>query len=209
MDPAGIADGEVVVGPDGQPRCPWVGLGGGVFGSRGDYRDYHDHEWGIEVHGEQALLERLCLESFQSGLSWLTILRKRGDFRRAFADFDADVVSAYTPRDVEALMQDASIVRNRRKIEATIANARAAVTLRAQGGLEALVWNSQPQAHVQPIRVADVPAKTAESAALAAALKAAGFAHLGPTTVYAAMQACGVVDDHLSGCFRARPAELA
>ncbi len=205
MAPAGeeSTGADVVVGPDARPRCPWVGS---AERCEPDYRDYHDHEWGIEVHGEQALLERLCLEAFQSGLSWLTILRKRTHFRRAFACFDADVVSAYTEQDVETLMHDASIVRNRRKIEATIANARASVELRSTGGLEALFWSARPSAHRRPVRAAEVPATTAESAALAAALKAAGFAHLGPTTVYAAMQACGVVDDHLAGCFRARPA---
>lgn len=200
---------DLVLGPDGQARCPWVGSPTGSGEDAFGYRAYHDQEWGVEVRGEQALLERLCLEAFQSGLSWLTILRKREHFRRAFRGFDADVVSAYTEEDVEDLMQDASIVRNRRKIEATIANARATVALRDTGGLEALFWAAQPAAHVRPERAADVPATTAESVALAARLKAAGFAHLGPTTVYAAMQACGVVDDHLLNCFRARSADPA
>ncbi|MGB3762653.1 MAG: DNA-3-methyladenine glycosylase I [Ornithinimicrobium sp.] len=198
-------DVDVVVGPDGRLRCPWAGS---ADRSDPDYLDYHDREWGREVHGEQPLLERLCLEAFQSGLSWLTILRKREDFRRAFARFDPDVVAAYTERDVETLMQDASIVRNRRKIEATIGNARATVGLRRAGGLETLFWSARPPLHRRPVRLDDVPPKTDESAALAASLKAAGFAHLGPTTVYAAMQACGVVDDHLQGCFRAVPTPL-
>lgn len=192
--------GEAVAGFDGLRRCAWAGSG-----SASDtlYLDYHDQEWGVAVHGEQNLLERLCLEAFQSGLSWLTILRKREAFRTAFAGFDADVVSAYTEHDVQRLLGDPSIVRNRRKIEATVANARAAVALRAHGGLDALVWGSAPGDHQRPRSMHDVPARTAESAALATALKGAGFAHVGPTTVYAAMQACGVVDDHVAGCFRA------
>ncbi|MGB3829590.1 MAG: DNA-3-methyladenine glycosylase I [Ornithinimicrobium sp.] len=196
------AGSDVVLGADARPRCPWVGAG---ERAPTDYRSYHDDEWGVAVHGEHALLERLCLEAFQSGLSWLTILRKRDDFRRAFARFDPDVVAAYTALDVEALMQDASIVRNRRKIEATIANARATVALRSGGGLDALFWSARPRGHTRPETMAQVPSRTEESAALAASLKSAGFAHLGPTTVYAAMQACGVVDDHVVGCFRARP----
>ncbi len=199
---------DLVLGPDDLSRCPWVGSGTSRGGAV-EYRAYHDVEWGVEVRGEQALLERLCLEAFQSGLSWLTILRKREHFRRAFKGFEADVVSAYTPGDVESLLQDASIVRNRRKIEATISNAQATVALRDAGGLEALFWSARPVAHTRPGRAGDVPATTAESAALAAKLKAAGFKHLGPTTVYAAMQACGVVDDHLVGCFRARCADPA
>ncbi len=208
MAPAGAESprADVVVGPDGRPRCPWAGSSAR---SDQDYLDYHDKEWGREVHGEQPLLERLCLEAFQSGLSWLTILRKRDHFRRAFSSFDPDVVAALTQRDVETLMQDVSIVRNRRKIQATISNARATVALRDTGGLEALFWRARPLRHRRPVRIEDVPAKTAESAALAAALKTAGFAHLGPTTVYAAMQACGVVDDHLDGCFRAGPTVFA
>jgi len=181
-------------------RCGWVGALGQQYD---DYVAYHDHEWALPVHGEQALLERLCLEAFQSGLSWLTILRKREGFRRAFAAFHPETVAAFGPAEVEALMQDASIVRNRRKIEATIANATATIALRPHGGLDALFWASQPAAHERPTSLDSVPASTPESAALAKQLKRAGFAFVGPTTMYAAMQACGVVDDHVSGCFRA------
>jgi DNA-3-methyladenine glycosylase I len=185
------------VGPDGVVRCGWPGL------THADYRDYHDREWGKPVHGETALLERLCLEAFQSGLSWLTILRKRPAFRTAFAGFDADAVAAFTEADVERLMADESIVRNRRKVEATITNARATVTLRESGGLEELLWTHAPEPSPRPRGFADVPPQTAESELLAKRLRKAGFVQLGPTTVYAAMQACGLVDDHLVGCFRA------
>ncbi|MGB3686787.1 MAG: DNA-3-methyladenine glycosylase I [Ornithinimicrobium sp.] len=186
-------------------RCGWVG----ATGQAGrDHRAYHDTEWGRPVHGEQALLERLCLEAFQSGLSWLTILRKREAFRREFAGFDPDLVAGYTDSDVADLMQQASIVRNRRKIEATIANAQATVALRASGGLDALFWSAQADRarRERPAAMSEVPAITPASTALAKELKRVGFAHLGPTTVYAAMQACGVVDDHLVGCFRAEVA---
>lgn len=185
------------VGPDGVVRCGWPGL------AHADYRDYHDREWGKPVHGETALLERLCLEGFQSGLSWLTILRKRAAFRAAFEGFDADTVAAFTEHDVDRLMADESIVRNRRKIEATIANARATVTLRESGGLEELLWTHAPEPTPRPRSFADVPPQTPESELLAKRLRKAGFVQLGPTTVYAAMQACGLVDDHLVGCFRA------
>lgn len=196
----GAADGApgdaVVVGADGLARCPWPGL------EHLDYRDYHDHEWGRPVHGEQALMERLSLEVFQSGLSWLTILRKRAAFRTAFAGFDPDVVAGFGPDEVQALLADPAIVRNRRKIVATIGNARATLALREHGGLDALVWSARPQRRRRPQRLCEVAAHTEESADLARALKQAGFAHLGPTTVYAAMQAVGVVQDHLAGCFR-------
>lgn len=195
LDAASCLD--VVRGADGRLRCPWPGL------EHADYRDYHDREWGRPVHGEQGLYERLCLEAFQSGLSWLTILRKRPAFRAAFADFDPEVVAGYGAAQVQALLDQPAIVRNRRKIEATIAGARATLELRQSGGLDSLVWSARPPHHPQPRRSADVPAHSPESAALARSLKQAGFAHLGPTTVYAAMQATGVVDDHLTGCFRA------
>ncbi len=188
---------DLVNGADGLLRCPWVGTDDGA---PADYLAYHDEEWGRTVHGEQALLERLCLEAFQSGLSWLTILRKRESFRRAFAHFDADAVAAFDAGDVERLMQDAAIVRNRRKIEATIGNARATVALRDSGGLDAFFWSAGPSTHQRPQVISEVPAHTPESSAAAARLKSAGFAHLGPTTVYAAMQACGLVNDHLCGC---------
>ncbi|KNX36508.1 DNA-3-methyladenine glycosylase I [Luteipulveratus halotolerans] len=187
------ADG-IVIGPDGRPRCAWAG-------STPDYLVYHDEEWGRPVHGESALYERLTLEAFQSGLSWITILRKRPAFRAAFSDFDADTVARYGAGDVERLMNDAGIVRNRRKIEAAITNARAVVRLRDEGGLDAVFWSHRPAVHHPPRTLADAVATTPESVAVAKTLKKAGFAHVGPTTMYAAMQACGVVDDHLLGCF--------
>ena len=188
------ADDGIVLGPDGRPRCSWAG-------SAPDYLAYHDDEWGRPVHGESALYERLTLEAFQSGLAWITILRKRPAFRAAFAGFDADTVAGYDEGDVERLMQDAGIVRNRRKIEAAVTNARAVVRLRDEGGLDAVFWSHRPADHRPPRTLADAVATTPESVALAKTLKKAGFAHVGPTTMYAAMQACGVVDDHLLGCF--------
>jgi DNA-3-methyladenine glycosylase I len=165
------------------------------------YRDYHDHEWGRPVTDERCLLERLCLEGFQSGLSWLTILRKRPAFRAAFADFDPEVVARFGPRDVERLLGDAGIVRHRGKIEAAIANARATLALRETGTpLEELVWSHRPAKARAPRTAADWQASTPESAALSKALRAAGFRFVGPTTLYAAMQACGVVNDHLADC---------
>lgn len=188
---------DLMVGPDGVARCAWPGLG------HADYRDYHDREWGKPVHGETALLERLCLEGFQSGLSWLVILRKRPAFRAAFAGFNPEVVAEFTEADVERLVADESIVRNRRKIEATVQNARATLALREQGGLEELLWTHAPEPTPRPVRFADVPTQTSESELLSKRLRKAGFVQLGPTTIYAAMQACGLVDDHLVGCFRA------
>lgn len=163
---------------------------------------YHDDEWGVAVHGEAGLYERLTLEAFQSGLSWLTILRKREGFRTAFAGFDVDTVAAFDEADVERLMADTSIVRNRLKIRAAITNAHAVVRLRDHGGLDQLWWSFAPVERRQPCTSADVPATTAESIALAKALKRNGFVFVGPTTAYAAMQACGLVDDHLVGCYR-------
>ena len=191
-----MADGVgAVLGDDGVARCPW-GAGDPVNLA------YHDTEWGMRVAGEAAHLERLTLEAFQSGLSWLTILNKRDSFRAAFAGFDADAVAAYDDSDVERLMADAGIVRNRRKVDATIANARATVALREQGGLEALLWSFSPEPGPAPRTTADVPTTSPESIALSKALKKAGFAHVGPTTMYALMEAIGLVDDHLEGCHR-------
>lgn len=185
---------------DAVVRCPWGD-------STPDYRDYHDTEWGRPVHGDVALFERITLEAFQSGLSWLTILRKRAAFRDAFIGFDASAVATYDEADVERLMADAAIVRNRRKIEATITNARALVDLHAAGDtLDALVWSHAPVRRGRPKTMADVPTSTPESLALSKALKARGFVFVGPTTMYAAMQACGLVDDHLVDCHVA-PAE--
>jgi len=167
------------------------------------YEQYHDEEWGAPVHDEHALYERLTLEGFQSGLAWITVLRKRPAFRVAFADFDAEVVAEYGDEDVARLMADASIVRNRAKIEAAIANARALRALHAAGGsLDEVIWSHAPDrsAYVRPATWADVPATSAESKALAKHLKSLGFQFVGPTTAYAAMQACGVVDDHLATC---------
>lgn len=168
------------------------------------YSAYHDTEWGVPVHGEHELFERVTLEGFQSGLAWITILRKRPAFRAAFADFDPRMVATYGEQDVARLMADAGIVRNRAKIDATIANARAVLGLWDAGtSLSELFWSHAPEpeaARARPVTWADVPARTPESAALAKALKAAGFRFIGPTTAYAAMQACGLVDDHLAGC---------
>ena len=167
------------------------------------YLAYHDEEWGRPVLDERGLLERFCLEGFQSGLSWLTILRKRENFRVAFADFDAERIARFGKRDVERLLRDAGIVRHRGKIEAAIANARGTLALRAQGTpLEELVWSHRPKRmRAAPKSMRDLPPTTPESAALSKDLKRAGFRFVGPTTVYAAMQACGVVNDHLAKCF--------
>ncbi len=187
---------DVVVGADGLPRCFWAA-------SSADYLAYHDDEWGRPVHGERELYERFTLEAFQSGLSWLTILRKREAFRRAFAGFDPQAVAGFGPAQRAALLADAGIVRNGAKIDAAIANARAVLDLREHGGLDALVWAHAPARHAPPARRTDVPATSPESVALARALKGSGFRFVGPTTAYAAMQACGLVDDHLAGCHRA------
>jgi len=184
-----------VVGADGLARCGWAG-------STPDYTAYHDTEWGVPVHGETALFERLTLEAFQSGLSWLTILRKREAFRAAFAGFDAEAVAGFGDTDVARLMADTGIVRNRLKVTAALTNARAVVALRDQGGLDELVWSHAPERHQRPRTTAEVPATSPESVALAKALKRNGFVFVGPTTMYAAMQACGLVDDHVRGCHR-------
>jgi DNA-3-methyladenine glycosylase I len=187
-------------GPDGKPRCPWA-LG------TPDYLDYHDREWGRPLHGEHELFERLTLEAFQSGLSWLTILRKRESFRRAFDGFDVDRVAGYGARDVKRLLADAGIVRNRRKIEATITNARAVRELHANNEtLDELVWSYAPdQPGPAPETLEDLEPTTPDSKALAKGLKDRGFVFVGPTTAYASMQAAGLVNDHLMGCeFRLR-----
>ena len=185
-----------ILGPDGLPRCPWAL-------SAPDYLGYHDEEWGRPVHGDQAIFERLCLEGFQSGLSWLTILRKRENFRAAFAGFELARVAAFTDADRTRLLNDAGIVRNRAKIDAAIANARAALRL-ADGGLDALVWRyHQPDARA-PRTLDDVPAQTPASKALSADLRRNGFVFTGPVTAYATMQACGIVNDHLADCVSRR-----
>ncbi len=185
-----------VLGDDGLLRCPW-----------GDaptiYRAYHDTEWGREVRGEQALFERISLEAFQSGLSWITILRKRPAFRRAFAGFDVDDVAVFDVADVTRLMSDETIVRNRAKIRATISNARAVRALDVD--LSDLLWSFAPTEHVPaPAALSDVRTVTVESGALARALKRRGFRFIGPTTAYALMQATGMVDDHLADCHARR-----
>ncbi|WP_129667162.1 DNA-3-methyladenine glycosylase I [Phytoactinopolyspora endophytica] len=190
--------GEAQDGPDGAPRCPWA-LG------TPDYIAYHDEEWGRPVRGDVALYERLTLEGFQSGLSWLTILRKRAAFRQAFAGFDPAVVAGFGEADVARLMADASIVRNRAKINAAVTNARALQQLREQDGdaaLDRLIWSFAPDRDGLPTprTLDDVPAVTTESKTLARALKQRGFVFVGPTTAYATMQAAGLVNDHLEGC---------
>ena len=182
-----------VVGEDGLARCPW-GDGDPVM------RAYHDEEWGRPVVGEAAYLERLTLEAFQSGLSWRTILMKRPAFRTAFHDFDAERIAAYDDVDVARLMDDAGIVRNRMKVNAAITNARATVALRDSGGLVALVEAHRPESWTPPADTDDLQPKTPESLALSKALKRAGFAFVGPTTMHALMEAIGLVDDHLVGC---------
>ncbi|MGY4644553.1 DNA-3-methyladenine glycosylase I [Cellulomonas sp. URHB0016] len=167
------------------------------------YEQYHDEEWGRPVHGEHALFERLVLEGFQSGLAWITVLRKRPAFREAFAGFDAEVVARFGEDDVARLMADAGIVRNRAKIDATIANARALRALHQTGRtLDAVMWSHAPDRaeHVRPATWVEVPASTPESKELAKELKSLGFRFVGPVTAYAAMQACGLVDDHLATC---------
>ncbi|HEX9034141.1 MAG TPA: DNA-3-methyladenine glycosylase I [Streptosporangiaceae bacterium] len=178
-------------GPDGELRCPWCL-------SSSDYLAYHDQEWGRPVRGDIGMFERLCLEAFQSGLSWLTILRKRENFRAAFSGFDPAVVAGFGTDDVTRLLADAGIVRNRAKIEATIANARAALDLPA--GLAATVWHYAAGPPPAPRTLSEVPAWTPASKALSRELRRHGFRFTGPTTAYAMMQACGVVDDHLADC---------
>ena len=185
----------LIVGDDGLARPPWAA-------SDPLLRDYYDREWGVPVRDETGLFERLSLEAFQSGLSWATILRKRPAFRAAFAGFEADAVADFDERDVARLLHDAGIVRNRRKIDATIGNARAAVALRAHGGLAELVWSFQPEVTPMPATHAEVPTQSAESIALSRALKRHGVAHVGPTTMHALMEAVGVIDTHLVGSHR-------
>ncbi|MFE5673533.1 DNA-3-methyladenine glycosylase I [Streptomyces erythrochromogenes] len=188
-----------VAGPDGLLRCPW-GL------STPDYIAYHDSEWGRPVHGDDALYERLCLEAFQSGLSWLTILRRREGFRKAFSDFSIAAVAGFGDADAERLLADEGIIRNRAKIEATLANAKVLAGWEP-GELDTLIWSHAPEEPgPAPRTVTEVPAVTPESTALAKALKKAGIRFVGPTTAYALMQACGLVNDHLAACALRDPA---
>ena len=189
---------DLTVGDDGVARCSWSA-------QVAEYRDYHDLEWGRPLRDDRSLFERLCLESFQSGLAWITVLRKRDAFREAFDGFDPARVADYGPSEVERLLADARIIRHRGKIEATIANAEALLGLwdrDGEGALTALleVAAADPPRQGRPARLADVPSSTPGSAGLARELKARGFRFLGPTTLYAALQATGFVDDHLDGC---------
>jgi DNA-3-methyladenine glycosylase I len=189
--PAALPDRGAVRGPDGHLRCPWAL-------SAPEYLAYHDEEWGRPVRGDTAIFERLCLEGFQSGLSWLTILRRRENFRAAFDGFDMAAVAAFGNADVARLMADPGIVRNRAKINAVISNARAALGL--PDGLTALVWKYAGDPAGAPRTLADVPATTPAAKALSAELRRHGFTFTGPVTAYATMQACGIVNDHLAAC---------
>ena len=186
----------LVVGADGRTRCWWPG-------QLPDYVAYHDDEWGRPVHDDRRLFEKLCLEGFQSGLSWLTILRKRENFRAAFADFDPAVVARYDEPEIETLLQDAGIIRHRGKIEATIDNAARALELIDEcGSLDTYLWSWEPSEREGDAKVPtrELPAQTATSTALSKDLKKRGWKFVGPTTVYAFMQAMGLVDDHVDGC---------
>ena len=189
----------VIVGDDGRARCSWGA-------NDAEYRRYHDQEWGFPLHGDQPLFEKLSLEGFQAGLSWITILRRRPAFREVFHGFDLDAVAAMTPADADALMLDARIIRNRAKIEATISNAQIAreLTRSNPGALDELMWSFAPAARAtHPSGYSEVPAVTPESTAMSKALRGLGFRFVGPTTIYALMQSAGMVDDHLAGCWRA------
>jgi DNA-3-methyladenine glycosylase I len=186
---------DVRLGADGRARCAWVG-------DDLEYTRYHDEEWGIPLHGDRALFEKMSLEGFQAGLSWITILRKRPRFREVFAGFEPEAVAAFGEDDVARLMTDAGIIRNRAKIEATISNARLLLDL-APGEFDAFMWSFAPASHRRPVTFADVPATTAASDALSKALRKRGFRFVGPTTMYALMQSAGMVDDHVEGCWRA------
>lgn len=186
---------------DGRTRCSWADFSGERWAADDSvlYRNYHDTEWGQPLRGDRELFERMTLEAFQSGLSWLIILRKRDNFRTAFQRFDADVIARFGDGDIERLMADAGIVRNRAKIEATIANARAIADLDV--GLSELLWSFAPEPRPRPGAMSEVPAVTPESTAMAKELKRRGFKFVGPTTAYALMQATGMVDDHLASCW--------
>ncbi|WP_194409752.1 DNA-3-methyladenine glycosylase I [Microbacterium cremeum] len=187
---------DVRIGPDEVARCAWVG-------DDPEYRRYHDDEWGTPLHGDRPLFEKMSLEGFQAGLSWITILRKRPRFREVFAGFDPEAVARFGDADVERLMTDAGIIRNRAKILATIGNARLVVEM-APGELDELMWSFAPVAGRRPRALAEVPATTPESDAMSKALRARGFRFVGSTTMYALMQSTGMVDDHVEECWRAR-----
>ncbi len=186
---------DLIEGPDGRARCAWCG-------TDPLYVAYHDDEWGRPVHDDQRLFEKLCLEGFQAGLAWITILRKRPAFREAFAGFAIDTVADFSDADVERMLGDAGIVRHRGKITAAIGNARRAQELIAEvGSLDAHVWSFAPERRPRPTSFAEVPALTTESTALSKDLKRRGWRFVGPTTVYAFMQSMGIVDDHVAGCW--------
>jgi DNA-3-methyladenine glycosylase I len=185
----------LVTGDDGLARPVWASVDPLM-------REYYDTEWGMPVRDERGLYERISLEAFQAGLSWATILRKRAAFRSAFANFDPDVVARFTDVDVERLLADAGIVRNRLKIQAAITNARATISMRQEGGLADFVWSFQPDTTPEPVTYADIPTRSPESLALSKALRKKGFAFVGPTTMYALMEAIGMVDTHLVGSHR-------
>lgn len=190
---------DILIGEDGTARCGWVD-------ADADYQCYHDDEWGEPLHGDRELFEKLSLEGFQAGLSWISILRRRGRFREVFHRFDPQRVAAMTPAEVDALMEDARIIRNRPKIEATIRNARITLELTVDdpGALDRLMWSFAPTPRPKPLAaLADVPAVTAESTAMSKALRRLGYAFVGPTTMYALMQSGGMVDDHVQGCWKA------
>ncbi len=189
------ADDGTVLGADGLARCPWGS-------SPGTMQDYHDTEWGVPVRDERGLFERLVLEGFQAGLSWSTILNKRERFREVFHGFEVDRVAAMTDEDVERLMADTGIVRNRAKIEATRRNAHATIALRDDGGLGTFVEKFRPELDPQPRTAAEVPTTSPESVALSKALRKRGFGFVGPTTMHALMEATGMVETHLLGCHR-------
>lgn len=182
------------IGSDGRARCGWVT-------DDAQYQRYHDDEWGVALHGDRALFEKVSLEGFQAGLSWLTILRKRENFRTAFAGFQPHVVAAFGDDDVERLLADVGIVRNRAKVTAAIGNA-ALVAAMSEGEFDALLWSYAPERHDRPLSFDDVPASTPESTALSRELRRRGFRFVGPTTMYALMQSTGMVDDHIDGCWR-------
>jgi len=192
---------DLVTGADGLRRCPWGA-------STPDYEPYHDDEWGRPVVDDVRLYEKLCLEGFQSGLSWITILRKREAFRRAFKGFDPKKVARFGDKDVQRLLGDAGIVRHRGKIEATIANAKATLAVQSDvGSLASLLWSFEPTRRRAPSSFADLPASTPESTALSKELLRRGFRFVGPTTCYAAMQSLGIVNDHMRGCYVRVPCE--
>ncbi|WP_394524858.1 DNA-3-methyladenine glycosylase I [Paenarthrobacter nicotinovorans] len=183
-------DNGTIIGPDGLARPSWAA-------SDPLMQAYYDHEWGMPVRDEQGMYERISLEAFQAGLSWATILRKREAFREAFLDFHPESVAAFTESDVERLMLDAGIVRNRLKINAAITNAKATIALREEGGLVEFVWSFQPDSTPAPRTLAEIPTTSPESIALSKALRKKGFAFVGPTTMYALMEAVGIIDTHL------------